>query len=65
MAKQLVYQSRFTQSETVGFISECRIVLPGTDLPGVILHKDSKTIVMLAADFHARYVAVDTDADRD
>jgi len=30
-----------------------------------VFHKNNETLVMLEADFHARYVAVDTGADRD
>lgn len=65
MAKQLVYQSRFQDNVTVGFISKCKIMLHGRLFPGVVFHKNNETLVMLETDFHARYVSVDTDADRD
>ena len=65
MAKQLVYQSRFRRNVTVGFISKCKIMLHGKTLPGVVFHTNNETMVMLATDFHAHYVVVDTDPDRD
>ncbi len=65
MEQQLVYQSRFRRNVTVGFISKCKIMLHGKTLPGVVFHTNNETIVMLETDFHAHYVVVDTDADRD